>query len=190
MDTKNDTLGEVAEFLERAAESGTMEKVTADSMRTTLARVFRAAHGGYWKDIKIGKADIDEALEAFWEQSGRRYPERTKRVYRMRIRRALEIYAENRGRGESSSVAEQRELLRKLMTSIETVQAIFEEQMQEEIFRNSAKREYNFYAVPVSGRKIAALALPKDITLKGLKKVDDLLDGIFMCEVAKKGGAM
>lgn len=186
-------LGEISKLIADLVDKGELTEGMGVALKSVVSSVFRTIYGVGWREVIVTGLDVEEVFEDFVRKKAEKGSAmHAKGVYYARFRRAMNLYNQSLSsqKGRTAGGIENDEVLKKLMESINVIQAILSPDLIKRILRAECVEDYDVYAVPVRAGKVGALVLPKDLTIEDIDKVDSLLEGVFICSKAKKGGKM
>ena len=180
----SDTLEDLIRSLRRATYNGTIARSSGDSIRTTITRIFKAVYGAEWETVSVNQMLEDDVFGKFKSIKGSDYSDRTMKVYQTRLESALRMYRMGkfaRRREDMIRQSGRMEVLKSLEASIQGMQDVFSPYI-EQVFSKEARERYDNYIIPVSAGRIAAIALPEQLTEKEKEKIGNIIAGILACK--------
>lgn len=186
-------LGEISRELMRLTDSGALTSGMGVALRSVVSSVLRTVYGTEWREITVAGLDTERIFDEFVAKRARDgNGMHAKSVYYARFKRAMMLFAESLGKDVGSEKTDTNidDMLRKLLDSINAMQEVLMPDLLDAVFRPTCRNEYELYGIPAGDGKVAALALPKNLSLENLRQINSLMSGIFICEEAKKKGGL
>lgn len=195
-EVKTTTYEDLVKMLQDNINTGNLTKTTGNSLRSTLSRVLKEVYSDNWRQVNLNQIDVEQLLDQYSSKAKDKYRPRDLMITRSRIRRVFRIA---KGDARIANPKQKPEVNQKTMDIDRNIQlmsenynvfnSFFMSTLRKVIFSKESEKYNNFYALPATVNKIAGLSLPKDLTITELKRIHNLIDGIFTCEeYSRKGG--